>query len=99
MSFNFEYHEQLIEISTLNIVYKDAQLLLELMKLLNFFEIKEKLFKVIINDANNKNILKDEFKRIINQRDFWWKKKENFIISLTHIVILIIKTFIEIINS
>ena len=60
MNFNFKYHEQLIEFSTLNIIHKDAQLLTELMKLLNFFEIKEKLFEVIIDNANNNDTLKDK---------------------------------------
>ena len=70
MSFNFEYHEQLIEFSTLNVVHEDAQLLTELMKLLNFFEIKKKLFKVIIDNASNNSTLKNELKRAMNRRDF-----------------------------
>ena len=70
MSFNFEYHEQLIEFSTLDVVHENAQLLTELMKLLNFFEIKKKLFKVIIDNASNNNTLKDELKRAMNRRDF-----------------------------
>ena len=70
MSFNFEYHEQLIEFSTLDVVHKNAQLLTELMKLLNFFEIKKKFFEMIIDNASNNNTLKNELKRVMNRRDF-----------------------------
>ena len=70
MSFNFKYHEKSIEFSIIDIVYEDAQLLTKLMKLLNFFEIKKQLFKVIINNASNNNILKNELKKAINRRDF-----------------------------
>ena len=99
MSFNFEYHEQLIEFSTLNVVHEDAQLLTELMKLLNFFEIKKKLFEIIIDNASNNSTLKNELKRVMNRRDFRWERKENFIACLTHVINLIAKTFIEIIDS
>ena len=70
MSFNFEYYKRLIEFSTLNIIHKNAQLLTKLMKFLNFFEIKEKFFKVIIDNANNNDILKNKLKKIMNRRDF-----------------------------
>ena len=70
MNLNFEYHKQLIELSTLNIVHEDAQLLINLMKFLNFFEIKEKLFKIIIDNASNNDTLKNELKRIMNRQDF-----------------------------
>ena len=99
MSFNFECYESLIEFSTLNIVYENAQLLTKLTKLLNFFKIKEKLFKMIINNESNNNTLKDKLKRAMNWRDFRWVKKENFIICLTYVISLKIETFIEIIYS
>ena len=70
MSFNFEYHEQLIEFFTLNIIYEDIYLLIELIKFLNFFEIKKKLFEVIIDNASNNNILKNKLKRVMNRQDF-----------------------------
>ena len=66
MSFNYKYHEQLIEFSIFNIIYDDAQLLIELIKILNFFKIKNKFFEVIIDNASNNSILKEELKRAIS---------------------------------
>ena len=66
MSPNYEYYEQLIDFSTLNIIYDNIQLLTKLMKILNFFEIKNELFEVIIDNASNNNILKKEFRKITN---------------------------------
>ena len=40
--------------------------MLELIKILKFFKIKNKLLDVIINNANNNDILKDELERVLN---------------------------------
>ncbi len=40
--------------------------MLKLIKILKFFKIKDKLLNVIINNANNNNILKDELERALN---------------------------------
>ena len=64
VSFNYKHYEQLTEISTFNIIYDNAQLLTELIKILNFFKIKNKFFEIIIENASNNNILKKEFKKL-----------------------------------
>ena len=82
----------------LDIIHDNAQLLTELIKILNFFKIKNKLFEVITDNTNNNNILKKEFKKTIYWRDFRWEKKKNFITCLTHVINLMMKTFIEVID-
>jgi len=44
--------------------------MLELMKILKFFKIKDKLLGVIIDNASNNGILKDELERALNRREF-----------------------------
>ncbi len=44
--------------------------MLKLIKILKFFKIKDKLLDVIINNANNNDILKDELERALNRREF-----------------------------
>jgi len=40
--------------------------MLELIKILKFFEIKKKLFEVVINNASNNDTLKDKFDKVLN---------------------------------
>jgi len=40
--------------------------MLKLIKILKFFKIKDKLLDVVINNASNNNILKDELERTLN---------------------------------
>ncbi len=44
--------------------------MLELIKILKFFKIKNKLLDVIINNASNNNTLKDELERALIRREF-----------------------------
>ncbi len=44
--------------------------MLELMKILKFFKIKNKFLDVVINNANNNDILKNELKRALNRQEF-----------------------------
>jgi len=46
----------------------------ELFKILNTYDIKNKLFNVIIDNASNNNILKKKLKRALNRRDISWDK-------------------------
>ncbi len=41
----------------------------ELFKILNIYDIKNKLFNIIINNASNNDILKKKFKKALNRRD------------------------------
>ncbi len=40
--------------------------MLKLVKILKFFEIKDKFLKIVINNASNNNILKNKFDKILN---------------------------------
>ncbi len=42
--------------------------MLKLIKILKFFEIKNKFLKVITNNANNNNTLKDKLNRVLNRQ-------------------------------
>ncbi len=66
----FQFREHLIKFTFLNIEYIGRQLMLELMKILKFFKIKDKLLGVIIDNASNNGILKDELERALNRREF-----------------------------
>jgi len=44
--------------------------MLKLVKILKSFKIKNKLFKIVINNTSNNNIFKNEFKKILNKRKF-----------------------------
>ncbi len=41
----------------------------ELFKILNIYNIKNKLFNIIINNASNNNTLKKKLKKALNRRD------------------------------
>ncbi len=44
--------------------------MLKLVKILKFFEIKNKLFEIVINNASNNNILKNKLDKILNRQEF-----------------------------
>ncbi len=44
--------------------------MLKLIKILKFFEIKDKLFKIVINITSNNNILKNKLNKILNRQEF-----------------------------
>jgi len=41
----------------------------ELLKILNTYNIKNKLFNIVTNNASNNNTLKGKLKKTLNQRD------------------------------
>ncbi len=44
--------------------------MLKLIKILKFFEIKNKLLKIVINNANNNDTFKNKFNKILNRQKF-----------------------------
>ncbi len=44
--------------------------MLELIKILKLFEIKDKLLDIITNNASNNNTLKDKPEKALNRREF-----------------------------
>ncbi len=69
MNVTFQYHEHLIKFTSLQVEYTDCHLMQKLFKILNTYDIKNKLFDVIINNASNNNTLKKKLERVLSQRD------------------------------
>ncbi len=62
----FQFYEHLIEFTSLDIEHIDCQLMMKLMKILKNYAIKNKLFKVVINNVSNNSILKEKLEKIIS---------------------------------
>ncbi len=69
MNATFQYHEHLIEFTSLQVEHTDYHLMQELFKILNTYNIKNKLFDVVIDNASNNDILKKKLERAFSQRD------------------------------
>ncbi len=55
----------------------------------NTYNIKNKLFDIIIDNASNNNTLKKKFERVLNWRDISWNRAQNLISCMTHIINLV----------
>jgi len=44
--------------------------MLELIKILKFFKIKDKLLNIVTNNTSNNNTLKDKLERALNRQEF-----------------------------
>ena len=69
MNAAFQYHEHFIEFTSLEVKHTDCHLMQELFKILNTYNIKNKLFDVVTDNASNNNTLKKKLKRALNRRD------------------------------
>jgi len=69
MNATFQYHEHLIEFTSLQVEHTDCHLMQKLFKILNTYNIKNKLFNVVINNASNNDTLKKKLERALNRRD------------------------------
>ncbi len=69
MNVTFQYREHLIEFTSLQVEHTDHHLMQELFKILNTYDIKNKLFDVVINNASNNDTLKKKLERALNRRD------------------------------
>ena len=69
MNVTFQYREHLIKFMSLQVEHTDCHLMQELFKILNTYNIKNKLFNVVINNASNNDTLKKKLKRALNRRD------------------------------
>ncbi len=95
----FQFREHLIKFTSLDIEHIDRQLMMKLMKILKNYAIKNKLFKVVINNASNNSILKEKLEKIMSRREFQWDRTQNFINCLTHIINLVTQDFIQALES
>ncbi len=73
--------------------------MMKLMKILKNYVIKNKLFKIVINNASNNSILKEKLEKIISHHEFRWDRTWNFINCLTHIINLMTQDFIQALKS
>ena len=73
--------------------------MMKLIKILKNYAIKNKLFKIVINNASNNSILKEKLEKIMNHHEFQWNKTQNFINCLTHIINLMTQDFIQALES
>jgi len=67
MNAAFQYHEHLIEFIFLQVEHTDHHLMQKLFKILNIYNIKNKLSNVVINNASNNDTLKKKLERVFNQ--------------------------------
>ncbi len=44
--------------------------MLELIKILKFFKIKDKFLNIVTNNTSNNNTLKDKLERALNRQEF-----------------------------
>jgi len=95
IDIEFQFREHLIEFTSLDIEHIDRQLMIELMKILKNYAIKNKLFEIVINNASNNSILKEKLEKIMSRREFRWNRTQNFINCLTHIINLVTQDFIQ----
>ncbi len=95
----FQFREHLIEFTSLDIEHIDRQLMMKLMKILKNYAIKNKLFKIVIDNASNNSILKEKLEKIMSHREFRWDRTQNFINCLTHIINLVTQDFIQALES
>ena len=54
---------------------------------------------MIIDNASNNKILKNELNKVLNRRKYIWNKMQNFISCLTHILNLIVQDFIAALSN
>ncbi len=95
IDIEFQFREHFIEFTSLDIEHIDRQLMIELMKILKNYAIKNKLFEIVINNASNNSILKEKLENIMSRREFRWNRTQNFINCLTHIINLVTQDFIQ----
>ncbi len=70
VNIEFQFREHLIKFTSLNIEHINHQLIMKLMKILKNYVIKNKLFKIVINNASNNNILKEKLEKIMSHCKF-----------------------------
>ncbi len=69
MNVTFQYREHFIEFTSLQVEHTDHHLMQKLFKILNTYNIKNKLFDVVINNASNNDTLKKKLERAFSRRD------------------------------
>ena len=89
----FQYQEKLIEFQFLNIDHDDRTYNQHFLQLCEYYDIKKKLLKIVIDNASNNDIMKKKFKKTLNNRT--WNKNQNEILYLIHIINFVTQNFIK----
>ena len=89
----FQYQEKLIGFQSLNIDHDDWAYNQHFLQLCEYYDIKKKLLKVVIDNASNNDIMKKKFKKTLNNRT--WNKNQNEILYLIHIINFVTQNFIK----
>ena len=84
----FQYQEKLIEFQFLNADHDDQAYNQYFLQLCEFYNIKKKLFEIVIDNASNNEIMKKNLKKTLNNRTWDWS--QNAISCLIHIINLMI---------
>ncbi len=63
VNVEFQFREHFIEFTSLDIEHINHQLMMKLMKILKNYTIKNKLFKIVTDNASNNSILKEKLER------------------------------------
>jgi len=66
MNAVFQYHEHLIEFTSFEVEHINYHLMQKLFKILNTYNIKNKLFDVVTDNASNNDTLKKKLERALN---------------------------------
>jgi len=99
MNVTFQYHEHFIEFTSFQVKHTDHHLMQKLFKILNTYNIKNKLFDVVINNASNNDTLKKKLERALSRCNISWDRAQNLISCMTHIINLMTQEFIRVIES
>ena len=98
MNAKFQYCERLIEFVFFLVEHTNRQLMRKLLKILSFYEIRNKFFDVVIDNVNNNKTLKKKLEKAMIFHNFSWNRKQNVIFCFAHVVNLMIQNFIKIID-
>ena len=64
----FQYSKESIKFQSLNIDHDNRTYNQHFLQLCKFYDIKKKLFEIVINNASNNEIMKKKFKKTLNNR-------------------------------
>ncbi len=99
MNVTFQYHEHFIEFTFLQVELTDHHLMQKLFRILNTYNIKNKLFDVVIDNASNNDTLKKKLERVLSRCDISWNRAQNSISCIIYIINLMTQEFIKAIES
>ena len=95
----YQLQERLIGFVPLSIDHSGRSQCQEVLKLLEVFQLRQKLFGVVTDNAGSNNTLKEELERALSRVNSQWDRAENSLSCLAHVVNLVTQDFIKAIGS